>query len=357
MTSSKKKYTTIAIHILIWVAIALLPILFKPTDVTFNTNQLQGIYLHLVITILVFYISYSLIIPLFFYRKKIVITLLLLVVVSVAGSFSLGFGRMNIREHAIARRPMEMREGTNTPRRQLKKMHRSRPIYDNIFFFLLISGAGLSIRATQKWMQEESDRKSLEADKTTIELAWLKNQVSPHFFFNTLNNIYSLIESNPEYAQNSLHMLSKIMRYLLYESNAALIPLSKEVDFIANYMGLMKQKLTDNVKVFFNYPDIPANIVLPPLLFNPLIENAFKFGVTYEDDSFVKIDLKVESKHIVLIIENSITQNNAQQEGSGIGLTNLKQRLDLLYKKDYSLDIEESSETYKVELKIPSNES
>ncbi len=353
MKSNRKQLTTIAIHILIWVAIALLPMLFKPSDVTFNTRQLQGIYLHLAITILVFYISYSLIIPFFFYRKKIVITLILLILTSVVGSLTLGYSRISIREKAIQKRPMEMREGTRPPRRQLKKMQRSRPIYDNIFFFLLISGAALSIRATQKWMKEEQERKSLEADKTTIELAWLKNQVSPHFFFNTLNNIHSLIESNPEYAQNSVHMLSKLMRYLLYESNAALIPLNKEVDFIANYMGLMKQKLTDNVKVSFNYPDIPANILLPPLLFNPLIENAFKFGVTYQGDSYIKIVLKVENSQIVLKVENSINKQKSQQEHSGIGLANLKQRLDLLYKKGYKLDVFETSTKYTVELTIP----
>lgn len=353
MTFSKKQYTAAAIHILMWLAIALLPMLFKPIDVTFNTNQLQGIYLHLAITILVFYISYSLIIPYFFYKKKIVITLTLLTFASVVGSVTLGYARSSFREYAIQKRPMEMRDGTKPPRRQLKKMHRSRPVYDNIFFFLLISGAALSIRATQKWMQEESDRKSLEVDKANIELAWLKNQVSPHFFFNTLNNIHSLIESNPEYAQNSVHMLSKLMRYLLYESNASIITLKREVGFINSYMGLMKQKLTDKVKVIFDYPEIPDNILLPPLLFNPLIENAFKFGVSYQEESFITITLLVENSKIILTVENSVNKSEAQQEHSGIGLANLKKRLDLLYKTSYSLGIEETLTTYKVELKIP----
>ena len=356
MKKNKKQLITIAIHMLIWVAIVLLPLLFKPSDVTFNTNQLQGIYLHLVITILVFYISYSLIIPLFFYRKKIIVTLLFLVIASVAGSLTLGFGRLNIREQGAAKKILEVREG-RAPRRQLKKMHRSRPVYDNIFFFLLISGAALSIRATQKWMKEESDRKLLEADKTSIELAWLKNQVSPHFFFNTLNNIHSLIESNPAFAQKSVHMLSKLMRYLLYESNATLIPLNKEVDFIESYIGLMKLKLTDAVKVSFNHPDIPNNTSIPPLLFNPLIENAFKFGVSYQEESFIKIELIVEDGRLTLTVENSVNKVITQQEHSGIGLSNLRQRLDLLFKNTYVLDVEELPSTYKVQLSIPTNES
>lgn len=353
MTFSKKQYTSVAIHILIWVAIALLPMLFKPSDVTFNTSQLQGIYLHLAITILVFYVSYSLIIPTFFYKKKIAITLILLTLTSVVGSLTLGYSRSNIREKAIQKRPMEMRDSTRPPRRQFKKMQRSRPIYDNIFFFLLISGAALSIRATQKWMQEETDRKSLEVDKANIELAWLKNQVSPHFFFNTLNNIHSLIESNPAIAQKSVHQLSKLMRYLLYESSTELISLKKEVSFIDNYMGLMKLKLTEDVNVSFGYPAFSESISVPPLLFNPLIENAFKFGVTYQADSFIKIDLSIDDNRINIIVENSINKSEVQQEHSGIGLANLKQRLNLLYKKDYSLDIEETLTTYKVKLEIP----
>lgn len=358
MTFSKKQLTAIAIHVLIWVAITLLPLLFKPSEVIFNIHQLQGIYLHLVFTILVFYISYSLIIPLFFYRKKITITLVLLMLASILGSLGLGYSRPLLIDNKMHANAVEMRkpikpDSNRKPRKQLKKARNRRPIYDNIFFFLLISGAALSIRATQKWMQEESDRKSLEIDKATIELAWLKNQVSPHFFFNTLNNIHSLIESNPAIAQKSVHQLSKLMRYLLYESNTELISLKKEVSFIDNYMGLMKLKLTEDVNVSFSYPDFSESISVPPLLFNPLIENAFKFGVTYQADSFIKIDLHVDDDKILLMVENSISKNETQKEHSGIGLANLKQRLDLLYKTSYSFGVEETLTTYKVELRIP----
>ncbi len=369
MKSANKRYTAIAIHILIWVAIAVLPMLFKPSEVSFDLHQVQGIYLHLVITIFVFYISYSVIIPLFFYKKKIAITLILLLLISTLGSLGLNFARAKNAEHRMhtlsaerAKRTIKMHKEINPtnnrmPRKQMKKMHTNRPLFNNFFFFLLISGAALSIRATQKWMQEETDRKSLEADKASIELAWLKNQVSPHFFFNTLNNIHSLIESNPEFAQKSVHQLSKLMRYLLYESNGTVIPLSKEVAFIENYIGLMKLKLTDNVKVSFNYDVISKNISLPPLLFNPLIENAFKFGVSYQEESFIKIELKLIDNNIVLTVENSTNKREANQEHSGIGLANLKQRLGLLYKKGYTLKVEESADRYKVELKIPANES
>jgi two-component system, LytTR family, sensor kinase len=355
LTFSKKQLTTIAIHVLIWVAITFLPMLFKPSEVSFNSHQLQGIYLNLAITILVFYTSYSVIIPLYFYKKKIVITLALLLLVSVAGSLGLGYTRTSRSEKRLQK--LEMHENAKMLPKQYKKMRTRRPLFDNLFFFLLVSGAALSIRATQKWMQEEGDRKSIEADKVSIELAWLKNQVSPHFFFNTLNNIHSLIESKPEFAQKSVHMLSKLMRYLLYESNALLLPLTKEVDFIENYIGLMKLKLKDEVIVSFDYPVIPENISLPPLLFNPLIENAFKFGVSYQEESFIKIEIKIEIENVVLKVENSINKAEVLQEHAGIGLANLRKRLELLFKTNYSLLVDERPETYEVELKIPKEQT
>lgn len=369
MSINKKQLISIAIHVLIWVAIAVLPILFKPSEVTFNSFQLQGIYVHLAITILVFYLCYSVIIPLLFYKKKIIPTLILIIAISAVASVSLSYTKDKVVHRRMLKSPenqpgpiMKMhnemaKKSEKMPRRYARRMYPGGILFDNFFFFLLISGAALSIRATQKWMLEEQDRKSLEVEKATIELAWLKNQVSPHFFFNTLNNIHSLIESNPSFAQKSVHKLSKLMRYLLYESNATLITLSKEIAFIENYMGLMKLKLTDKVKVSFNYPAIPANISIPPLLFNPLIENAFKFGVSYQEESFIKIELEIEDKKITLMVENSISKNHPLQEQLGIGLANLRQRLDLLYTKNYDLQVEEDSDTYKVKLEIPIDES
>ncbi len=259
-------------------------------------------------------------------------------------------------ETRMPRQNMEFRMKPKMPPKHLKKMRSRSPLFDNFFFFLLVSGAALSIRATQKWMQEETDRKTLEADKAKIELAWLKNQVSPHFFFNTLNNIHSLIESKPNDAQKSVQLLSKLMRYLLYESNANQISLVKEVAFIESYIGLMKLKLTEAVKVSFSHPTIPDHINLPPLLFNPLIENAFKYGISYEQDSFISIDLAWEDEQLICSVENSINTSTLQKEHSGIGLENLKQRLNLLYKNKYSLEIDSTPEQFTAILKIPLND-
>lgn len=359
MKLSKKQATTLLIHVLMWVAVFLFPFLFKPQDVTFNNLQLVGIYLNLFFTLIIFYVSYSVIIPLLFFRKKIVFTVLIIVLAAAVGSFLMGKARESAHDYfrkgnAELNRPMRrnMRAPIGAPFFHPQRMH-----YDSFFFYLLVSGAALSVRATQRWMREEHDRKALEADKASLELAWLKNQVSPHFFFNTLNNIYSLIESNPEFAQKAIHMLSKLMRYLLYESNSTAISLSKEITFIENYIGLMKLKLANNVEVVFNSPKVPDDINVPPLLFNPLIENAFKYGVSYEQDSFIHISLKLDENRILFTVENSIALTNVQEEHSGIGLKNLSHRLGLLFKKDYSLSINKTPHIFSVKLDVPVYES
>lgn len=359
MKLTKKQTTNSAIHVLLWVAVFLFPFLFKPQDVTFSTIQLVGIYLNLFFTFLIFYLSYSLIIPLLFFRKRIVLTVAIMVFASLAGSFTLNKTRMVIHDTYIQKNSNHPRFGNKNRRMAPRRpfFEPQRDFFDTFFFYLLVSGAALSIRATQKWIREEHDRKTLEADKASLELAWLKNQVSPHFFFNTLNNIYSLIESNPEFAQKAVHMLSKLMRYLLYESNAKAIPLSKEVVFIENYIGLMKLKLTDDVNIDFECPSVPEDVKVPPLLFNPIIENAFKFGISYEQASFIHIKLSLYEEHIQLTVNNSIAQEVTQQEHSGIGLKNLKHRLDLLYKTDYQLSVNQTADTFTVELNVPFYES
>ncbi|MCB0505337.1 MAG: histidine kinase [Cyclobacteriaceae bacterium] len=355
MKISKKQATNGVIHILLWVAVFLFPFLFKPQDVTFSTHQLIGIYLNLIFTLIVFYVSYSLIIPVFFYRKKIALTILLVIVASFAGSLMLGKAKETVHAHYFQNTSLppfqELRGRRMMANRSL--FHPQRPFFDAFFFYLLVSGAALSIRATQKWIHEEHDRKALEADKASLELAWLKNQVSPHFFFNTLNNIYSLIESNPEFAQQAVHMLSKLMRYLLYESNAPAISLSKEVVFIENYIGLMKLKLSDKVLVKFEHPNVSESVNVPPLLFNPLIENAFKYGVSYEQESFIIISLEVINDHVLFSIENSLITGEPQKEHSGIGLKNLEHRLNLLYHNSYSLKVHKTFDKFAVKLEVP----
>lgn len=358
MKSNKKRLTTIAIHIFIWVAFALLPLLIKPKEITFNVSQLQGIYLNSGITVILFYLSYIVIIPLFFYKKRIFLTLALLVLVSVIGSFILSTTRNTLADKRMFKQNKELRMNSNMPRKYYKKMRQRSPIFDNFFFFLLVAGAALSIRATQKWMDEEHDRKTLEVEKVNIELAWLKNQVSPHFFFNTLNNIYALALDKSDKTPKIILKLSELMRYLLYETQPKRQFLEKEILCIQNYLDLERIRFGELLEVNMDITGDIENKKIAPIILLSFVENSFKHGAN-KNIGKINIDISFEilDDFLFFTISNptpAVTKYKQKIERSGgIGIKNVKKRLELGYSKDeYELTIKNSDKLFYVMLKI-----
>ena len=202
-------------------------------------------------------------------------------------------------------------------------------------------GISTAITAIQKWQKDNQARKELEKDKVTSELSFLKAQINPHFFFNTLNNIYVLTAVDPKVAGEAIHQLSKMMRYLIYDTQKGDTMLSKEIAFVKNYISLMKLRLTDVVKINV---DIPANLQdmpLAPMIFLPFVENAFKHGISATRQSYINIIISQKDKMLDLKVNNSIMKDNtiSLDTNSGIGLVNTRRRLDLLYPGKYKLDI------------------
>ena len=183
------------------------------------------------------------------------------------------------------------------------------------------------------WYQMESSRRELEKSRAEAELQNLKSQLNPHFLFNTLNNIYSLIAFSPERAQEAVHDLSRLLRYVLYDSSQPMVPLEKELDFIRNYVELMRIRLPEHVKLTTDISAATPETQVAPLLFISLIENAFKHGVSHNKPSFIDLKIHQEGTRIVCSIRNSdFPKDNGQDKsGSGIGLQNLSRRLELLY--------------------------
>jgi LytS/YehU family sensor histidine kinase len=206
----------------------------------------------------------------------------------------------------------------------------------------------------EKLKENEKKQKELEKEKLNSELAFLKNQVSPHFFFNTLNNIYSLIGIDGPTAQDSVLKLSKLMRYLLYESEHGETQMSHEIDFMNNYIDLMKLRLSQRVELQIDFPEEFSDFTIPPLLFVPFIENAFKHGVSSRDRSFIIIRLEIENLHIRFTAENSIGKGHqaSDMQHSGIGLENVRKRLGLLFPWKHELLIEETEKIFRVDLNI-----
>ena len=188
-------------------------------------------------------------------------------------------------------------------------------------------------RVTGRWYAMESSRHELEKSRAEAELQNLKSQLNPHFLFNTLNNIYSLIAFSPERAQEAVHDLSRLLRYVLYDSSQPTVPLDRELNFINNYVELMRIRLPEQVSLTTRIEAQNPETPIAPLLFISLIENAFKHGVSPVQPSFIDIDIHEEEARIVCSIRNSCfpKDNERDKSGSGIGLHNLSRRLELLY--------------------------
>ena len=188
------------------------------------------------------------------------------------------------------------------------------------------------MKTTKRWEKTEAERKEATNFKLQSELQHLHYQLQPHFFFNSLNNIYSMVDFSPEEAKSSIHSLSKLMRYMLYETNMELVPLSKEIDFMKKYITLMKLRVSDKTTVNFNFPSEETEFNIAPLLFISLIENAFKHGVSASKESSINIQMNCKEKTVIFTVENdNFPKKTDDKSGSGIGLQNLEKRLQLLY--------------------------
>ncbi len=232
-------------------------------------------------------------------------------------------------------------------------------IYSRYFFVtLLYIGITSALKFIKEWIllqdlkykYEQSERKKLEA-----ELKTLKGQVHPHFLFNSLNNVYSLSLSNPDKVPGFILKLSDLLRHAIYESRKDFISLQKELTFIKNYVSLQKIRIPEKISVRFSIQGRVPDNKIPPLLFEPFVDNAFKHGLTGRDDQFVSILFDFTQPGILLFsIENTYEESlSSHTEYKGIGLQNVKKRLKHLYAEDlYTLDIQKDAMRFKATLKL-----
>ena len=227
----------------------------------------------------------------------------------------------------------------------------------NAVLYLLVVGAGVAIRMTGGWYRAEAARQELEHSRTEAELQNLKSQLNPHFLFNTLNNIYSLIQIDADRAQQAVHDLSRMLRYVLYESSCPTVPLAAEVEFLRDYIELMRIRLPRHVEVGVSLPEEPSPTPVAPLLFISLIENAFKHGTSNDRPSFIRIDIHERGGELVCCIRNSCFPKTASdRSGSGIGLKNLSKRLEMIYPQRHTFEYGERGGTYTASLRIKLHE-
>jgi len=217
---------------------------------------------------------------------------------------------------------------------------------------VLMLGMNIAIKGFYKTRHDQEKLVALEKKNLEQQLEYLKYQINPHFFMNTLNNIHALVDIDAERAKETILELSRMMRFILYEGDKSGVPLTREFEFINNYITLMRLRYTDKVKISVSLPHEAPDRTVPPLMLISFIENAFKHGISYQHPSFIDIHIGIEGQKLRFRCVNSKADKPTQEKG-GVGLANVKQRLHLLYDNNFTLNIQDNPETYHVELDIP----
>lgn len=229
---------------------------------------------------------------------------------------------------------------------------------ETLKYFVILVGISSLLHFSKSWFHyKESQAKLIQTqkEKTVAELETLKNQINPHFLFNSINSIYSLVLKKSDIAPEALIKLSDAMRYIIYESNEESVPLEKEIVFITNFIELQKLRMSAKDQLEFEIDGKSNNLKIAPLLMIPIIENGFKYGIKGETEaSFVIIKIRLADDSLRLIVKNNMgTVDDVERtKAKGMGLVNLKKRLELIYPEKHYLNIEQLDDTFSVNLKI-----
>ena len=224
--------------------------------------------------------------------------------------------------------------------------------YMSIFFLI---GLSVAIKMTARWYKDSITFEKIKSVQLEADLRNLRSQLNPHFLFNTLNNIYSLIAIDQNRAQDAVHRLSNLLRYVMYDNDQKFVPLDKELEFTKNYIDLMRLRLSSMVKLNVEINSAGSKDLIASLMFITLIENAFKHGINNGDNSFINISILVDpGKGVLCTVENSLIEKseNMETHNSGIGLVNLTKRLELLYPDRYEFIAEKRSDRFFTLLRI-----
>jgi len=352
---SKSKLITILVHVLVWGVFGLAIFFYQPflsgIDIPYQFWIKQIIVLGLLV--IAFYINSLVLVPRFLLKNHtgyyfVAIVCIVVAIVLLSGWVDRALNLHQLFDAAFHKRGQE--------HRRPKPGGGRGNVIDTLTIAIcaLVLGISTSMTTIQKWQKDKQEREELEKDKVTSELSFLKAQINPHFFFNTLNNIYALTQVDADVAGKAIHQLSRMMRYLLYDTQQGHTMLSQEIAFVKDYISLMQLRLTDVVKINIDIPSNLKDVPLAPMLFLPFVENAFKHGVSATQQSHIDIIVWQHDGVIDLTVKNSIIKDNSVSldTNSGIGLVNTRRRLDLLYPGKYTLEVSElnASNEYTVHL-------
>ena len=331
----------IAIHVFIWVLLYLFPFflhssysrlgqndfLFSKTFIVFHTNAT-------IFRIIIFYLNIYVLLPKLLFKKKIaayIVSILAFILVYYLIDKLVLWTLDPIANHNFG--------GF---------------LFFNMapFVFVLIASYAFYFISSNSKANERI--RILENENLKTELSFLRSQVSPHFMFNVLNNMVALARKKSDLLEPSLHKLSGLLRYMLYETDDDKVPLKKEIEYVSNYIDLQQMRFGKNVQIDTKIDHKGGNYFIEPMLLIPFVENAFKHGVGMVEDAFIFITLRQEGGNLFFEVKNKFIENTEEvkDKTSGIGLTNVRRRLNLLYANSHELNISKENNVYIVSLNL-----
>ncbi len=332
------RYIVTLIHIGFWILFFIFPFLLSTTPNYGSFNVMESL-VYTAVLALFFYANTLVLIPKLLGRKKVNLYILsiLLIIAAIVG----------LRVFVEYQLNSEMFE---------KSWFLGKIITDSIFSALIVITVGGGLKITKEWFKNERLKKEIESEKLVAELALMKSQINPHFLFNTLNNIRSLVRKNSPSSDAAIIKLSQLMRYMLYDAANDYVPLDKEIEYLKNYIDLQRLRLPEKVDIQFEIIENTKGHQIQPMLFIPFVENAFKHGVSYLEDSKVHLKLIVEKSSLHFSIWNNMNIRKDEfiktEERAGFGLKNIEQRLEYLYPGEHELKINTEHGIFSVDLWI-----
>ena len=348
------------IYTIVWIILFMVPVVelivnYDPDHPVWLKHELLETFFSLLLFLVVFLIHNHILSPMLIHHKKVYQYIAACVVIVAL------FQTAQCLHHPHGPKPPEVEmKGNGTPSPASKPMykppHGRPPInwHDMSMFTIVIMmiGANLGVKIYFQSEEEKKHLAKLKEQSLKQELDYLRYQINPHFIMNTLNNIHALVDIDPEQAKDSIVDMSRMMRYLLYDSDNHYVSLDNAVTFMKKYLNLMKLRYTDLVNINLDVPDNShEDILLAPLVFIPFVENAFKHGVSYDKPSTINIGIEKKDGRLLFHCHN--TKSNAKHEYGGVGLNNVTKRLELIYGTDYRLDITDEDNSYDVLLSLP----